>query len=89
MKQTQLRVLGRLQQSCPCTALWKWYQSRVCVSVECWAATVVAGHEGDVVEVVLDVGRLSVQYCPGGNPPVEVVYLQPVGRVEQLSVPVC
>lgn len=50
--------------------------------------TVVAGHEGDVVEAVLDEGGLPVQHHPRGDPSIQWVDVQPVGWVEQLGVPV-
>lgn len=49
--------------------------------------TVIRSHEGDVVQVVLDVGRLSVQDGDGGNPTVNRIDLQPIGRVVHLGVP--
>lgn len=49
--------------------------------------TVIRSHEGNIVEVVLDVGRLSVKDGDGRNPTVNRVNLQPVGRVVHLGVP--
>lgn len=49
--------------------------------------TVIRRHEGDVVDVVLDVRRLPVQDGDGGNATVDRVDLQPVGRVVHLGVP--
>lgn len=46
--------------------------------------TIIISHEGNVVEVVLDVGRLSVKDGDGGNPTVTWFNLQPVGRVVHL-----
>lgn len=50
------------------------------------ALTVIRGHEGHVVHVVLDERRLSVQDGDGGDAAVERVDLQPVGRVVHLGV---
>ena len=50
--------------------------------------TVVCSHEGDVVEIVLHVLRLSVQHGDGGDAPVHRIDFQPIGRVVQLGVPV-
>lgn len=49
--------------------------------------TIIRRHEGNVVEVVLDIGRLPVKDGDGGNPTVNRVNLQPVGRVVHLGVP--
>lgn len=49
--------------------------------------TVIRCHEGDIVEVVLDIGRLSVKNGDGGNATVNLVNLQPVSRVIHLGVP--
>lgn len=49
--------------------------------------TVIRSHKGNVVEVVLDVGRLSVKDGDGGNLTINRVNLQPVGRVVHLGVP--
>ncbi len=49
--------------------------------------TIIRSHEGNIVDVVLDVGRLSVKDGNSGNPPVDGVNLQPIGRVVHLGVP--
>jgi len=51
------------------------------------APTIVRGHKCGIVEIVFNIGRLSVQNSNCGNSSIVGVDLQPVGRVKQFRVP--
>lgn len=78
---TNVNGLGWTQKLCLLSDCCARFCSRFC------CLTVVGGHEGDVVHVVLDVRRFAVQDGDGGDAPVDRVDLQPVGGVEHLGVP--